>query len=161
MRSASKYSLGNRNILRDYIVWYAPEGYLTGSSIVILLAPSLGMSKTSIAIMGNLTLLCYLIMPAGYWLAAKQGTAASLRLERFISAAGIVLLMAVIPVSFLRAEIASAFLLCGTLLNVLGNGTTAAMMFPIQSNICPAAEQSRYLANIGSLSKFILFRNQT
>lgn len=142
----------NQRIFRNYSVWGTVSTYLAGSSCVMLLATALEMNNSMVTLIGNLPLLSYLILPVGYWLAAEYGTANSLRLARWFSFAGICLQMASILIYLRFPFLAHPVLLSGTLIYYLGTGAWAGMAFPIQSNICPAAELSRYLAEIGSLS---------
>ena len=142
----------NRRTFRNYSVFGTVSNWLAGGSCVMLLATALGMNNSMVTLIGNLPLLSFLCLPAGYWLAAKYGTVCSLRLARWVSVAGIFLQLASILICLHSPLWSHPVLLVGTLIYYLGTGASAAMVFPIQSNICPAAELSHYLAEIGSLS---------
>lgn len=142
----------NQRIFRNYSVWGAVSPWLAGSSCVMLLATALEMNNSTVALIGNLPLLSYLVLPVGYWLAAEYGTVSSLRLTRWVSFAGICIQMASVLIYLTWPLLSPMMLLLGTLIYYLGTGAGTGMVFPIQSNICPAKELPRFLAEIGSLS---------
>lgn len=144
--------LRNQKIYRDFATCEAACFAVCGESLLILIAIHFGFGDAFSTMIGSFLYQSYLVLPAGYYFAAKMGVAKSIAFQTMISVLGVLFMILAVLIFGISRDWAGCLLTFGTVLFFFTKSSASAIVFPLQANISNNQNRPHMLGEIAAWS---------
>ena len=120
--------LRNQKIYRDFATCEAACFAVCGESLLILIAIHFGFGDAFSTMIGSFLYQSYLVLPAGYYFAAKMGVAKSIAFQTMISVLGVLFMILAVLIFGISRDWAGCLLTFGTVLFFFTKSSASAMV---------------------------------
>lgn len=142
----------NRKAYLFFATCLTANSAICGESLLVLIAIRFGFGDTFCTLIGSFLYLGYLVLPSGYYFAARCGVVKSIAMQTMVSVLGSLLTLLAALIFPFSARTAQYMLTVGTMIFFAAKSSGSAMLLPLQANISNEHNRPHMLGKIAVCS---------